>query len=489
MSTKYYRAILLIASATLLSAFYITCLKDVFFFDDPFISFKFAKNLIDGNGLVFNRGEPVYGTTAPLFAAILAFVGFISKLPVHKIAPPVNILLAVAVLLLLYSFFYRKTQKNNFSFFITIFFGFIFFTASENIEPIYSGMESCLTIFLLMLFLSAKKVMIKNLFLFLLFFTRFDVGVVVVFSMIALDFFGSFFKNDKLAMRKFYLNCFYLFLLFLLVLVANYALFKEFIPNTIAAKAMIHKGTSFENPLWQRFIRIVRCDFTLPAAIIFWIILITRIFFDAKKKKPQQLYIMFFLAYAFVMLFFIGRHNSWYFPVMSFLLLFNACDFTAERYISICARADCKANVKRTIILVVCFVLAVSIYQGIKFYHLMLKDADKIWETDLYKIAKSLPGESKVFCGDIGIIGYFSDAYIYDYFGLVTRRAIPFNKEKIFYKDGPNISYFKVLQEIAKENPQYIVLRQIYPFTPYLLKELSKNYQISRVGEEYLLKK
>ncbi len=40
-------------------------------FDDPYITFRYAKNWAEGYGLVFNVGERVLGTTAPLYAIAL----------------------------------------------------------------------------------------------------------------------------------------------------------------------------------------------------------------------------------------------------------------------------------------------------------------------------------------------------------------------------------------------------------------------------------
>ncbi|MEQ8819955.1 MAG: hypothetical protein RLY93_06895 [Sumerlaeia bacterium] len=40
--------------------------------DDAMISFAYSRNLVEGNGFVFNPGERVYGTTAPLFALFAA---------------------------------------------------------------------------------------------------------------------------------------------------------------------------------------------------------------------------------------------------------------------------------------------------------------------------------------------------------------------------------------------------------------------------------
>ena len=43
--------------------------------DDAYITFRYARNLLDGHGLVFNPGEAVLGTTTPLFALLLSALG------------------------------------------------------------------------------------------------------------------------------------------------------------------------------------------------------------------------------------------------------------------------------------------------------------------------------------------------------------------------------------------------------------------------------
>ena len=41
-------------------------------FDDTYITFRYSLNLASGYGFVYNLGEPVLGTTAPLWAMVLA---------------------------------------------------------------------------------------------------------------------------------------------------------------------------------------------------------------------------------------------------------------------------------------------------------------------------------------------------------------------------------------------------------------------------------
>lgn len=53
-------------------------------YDDPFITYRYAANLRDGVGLVFNPGEPVFSVTTPLMALLLGALGFL--VPTAEIA-------------------------------------------------------------------------------------------------------------------------------------------------------------------------------------------------------------------------------------------------------------------------------------------------------------------------------------------------------------------------------------------------------------------
>jgi hypothetical protein len=44
-------------------------------YDDPYITYRFASNLISGEGFVYNPGERILSTTTPLFALLLAAIG------------------------------------------------------------------------------------------------------------------------------------------------------------------------------------------------------------------------------------------------------------------------------------------------------------------------------------------------------------------------------------------------------------------------------
>jgi hypothetical protein len=72
--------------------------------DDAYITFRYARNVLDGNGLVYNEGERVLGTTTPLYALILSGIGLIlggSNAPFPWISVLVNALADSATCLLL----------------------------------------------------------------------------------------------------------------------------------------------------------------------------------------------------------------------------------------------------------------------------------------------------------------------------------------------------------------------------------------------------
>ena len=63
--------------------------------DDAYITYRYAQNLLDGHGLVYNEGERVLGTTTPLYALTLAGFGLLlggSQAPFPWISVAINTL-------------------------------------------------------------------------------------------------------------------------------------------------------------------------------------------------------------------------------------------------------------------------------------------------------------------------------------------------------------------------------------------------------------
>ncbi len=73
--------------------------------DDSYITYRYAKNILIGNGFAFNSGEHVQGTTTPLYTALMTGLGFLwggSGAPFPQIALILNALADGATCLLLF---------------------------------------------------------------------------------------------------------------------------------------------------------------------------------------------------------------------------------------------------------------------------------------------------------------------------------------------------------------------------------------------------
>jgi 4-amino-4-deoxy-L-arabinose transferase-like glycosyltransferase len=60
--------------------------------DDAFITYRYARNIANGRGFVYNPGEPVLGTTTPLYTVLLASLSWLSQLDIRLISHLVSIL-------------------------------------------------------------------------------------------------------------------------------------------------------------------------------------------------------------------------------------------------------------------------------------------------------------------------------------------------------------------------------------------------------------
>jgi hypothetical protein len=61
--------------------------------DDAYITFRYARNLLEGVGMVYNPGEWVLGTTTPLYTGLLAFWGWLTggtQIPFPVVALAIN---------------------------------------------------------------------------------------------------------------------------------------------------------------------------------------------------------------------------------------------------------------------------------------------------------------------------------------------------------------------------------------------------------------
>jgi len=112
-------------------------------FDDTYITFRYALNLASGYGLVYNVGERVLGTTAPLWALVLATVR-VAHAPMELGAIVLSLALDVASALLLFRLLLRLEYSVSTGLAAAV----LFLTFFDYFSLARSGMETSCFVFL-----------------------------------------------------------------------------------------------------------------------------------------------------------------------------------------------------------------------------------------------------------------------------------------------------------------------------------------------------
>lgn len=156
--------------------------------DDSFITFRYAQNILAGEGFVYNPGEPIMGTTTPLYTFVMVVLGAVSggtNAPFPEIAMLVNAIadgLTVALLFLL-----GKQFKQEL---VGVAAALCWAVASHSVTFAIGGLETSLVVLLLVgmtYFYLTNKVTIAAFLASLALITRPD--TILLAGLIALDYF------------------------------------------------------------------------------------------------------------------------------------------------------------------------------------------------------------------------------------------------------------------------------------------------------------
>lgn len=460
-----------------------------FHYDDAFITYRYAKNLNNGLGLVYNGGEKVFGTSTPLYAVILAFVYKIANVFVHidyhSLSQIISLFAFSGALIILIEI----TQVGIFeslAFFLLLLFSPI------NFNILFSGMETFTVLFFLLIFLKNidnKKALIYLIIIFLL---RLDIGVIASVSFFSFYLFQL--VLGKIDLKKLLRSM--VFVIFAVLIYAFFTLliFHTVIPQTIIAKTVIYSHSGFSQSFTERVNNVIRMGFPIFVSLPMLLFGMFVGYSLMKKRSTFGLqYFLFLILYSFFQVGLIGVIQHWYLPYLPFLLVLISTLYIKNVF-------NKKSLILNSVLFII-IALGISSYMFLrnnrsnnpnKIYFESFKN--DLYSDELFLIARMIPKNSKVFCGDIGVIGFYSNTYIYDYAGLVTKKAVSFNKKKKFYQDSQsyNISEEMILTQIDSEKPDIIVFRKIYPFVEGVTKEiqLRSKYKVLFSGHrEIVLRK
>jgi hypothetical protein len=368
-------------------------------FDDAFITYRYGFNLVTGQGLVYNHDEKVMGTTAPLFALISCLPVFLS-VKVQNFFFFFNLFCDLATLYLIYKYFFKTRSSEVFFIFVSLF----------ALDPMVNricvgGMEADLFLLVslsgLILYLHKRK----NLAAFLLsaaYFLRPE-AVVLLF----LVFCYECYINRKFPL----LQAIIVLVVLSIPLFCIYSYYGQILPQSIIAKSTFTRAP---------ILNIIESIF-IPDPV-FYMIFPLAIYGFIRYSGKDPLFrlagiwiIVFGLAYIIK-----APHVwSWYFFSIDVMQLLFAC-------LGIKALLDRFINVwTMNPVLKFSFLLLPILV----WINVLVKKGRSGVEKNIYSelnkdFKDSLQVTGKVFfADDIGALGYFTNAYIYDNQKLVTPQA------------------------------------------------------------------
>lgn len=393
----------------------------LFIYDDAFITFRYAHNVASGFGLVYNPGEHVLGTTAPAFALLLSIIEFIG-LDLTLAVPALNIFLDGAIFFLAVRLFLRGQPSWQWALLAGL------LALSPIMTRVTLGaMELNCFLFLALLcidlYIGGRR-RGATIIATLLYFVRPEsVALVAVFCLFE-------FKSEGLraAFRLAAISA----ATVVLPLLAAYLFYGHVLSQSILAKST-RSGSSIPEILQKVFLS----DPVSMAALPFWIYGALR----AWRRGVQYQIVILWLG-VHLALYLIGRpyFASWYGEIFYFGILLFATFGIGEL-----SRSLKSVRVTEPIGWAMP-VLAI----GAWLYLNRTESPSPVTEGihhSLQSWCRSHPMQSATITArDVGAIGYYSNAYIYDVDGLVSPQMVQYHGTQQAWS-APHSEYLYVAGE------------------------------------------
>jgi hypothetical protein len=400
--------------------------------DDTYIYLQFAKNVTEGNGISFNRGEPSYGITSPLWMFIIALGGKMG-VDVYVAAKAMDLVFASIALLAVYLLAFEIIRDVGVALSATV----AFSVNAWFLRWSGSGMETSLSVLLTLatiLFCLRNEYFMSVVFAGLLTLTRPEGALLV--GVIVADLLVN--SLDKRRGVKMILSLLLIYTVLILpwLLYAS-ATFGTPIPNTALAKA----GLSFSmrdilSTLGDAARTLAAADgVALVVLLSAGVLMALRLRSGtAEEREPgrnayisrQSLPGVLWVA-GLLLLYVVSGTNvvSRYLLMTSPLITIYAFFFLYELLSLSPWRRYASAGVIA--------LTALIMLQNQFFYHRYVYPGIEAFEEGMESclipigrwIDASTPRGSTILTGDIGAIGYFSDRRVCDAAGLVSPSFLP----------------------------------------------------------------
>lgn len=416
-------------------------------YDDPYITYRYAQNLMHGLGFVYNPGEKILSTTTPLFALLLGLAGqlwpSIPQLAVFIGSLSIGF---ATVLMLNLAKVWGHPIAGWVSMPLLATFGLLSITLSSE-TPLYIALGlSVLYTY------TVRRYSLFGFFSALMILTRPDGALLPI--ILGLHFLIK--VREPLPWKEMVIFA----LVSLLGWGALWAYFGSPIPVTLAAKQ--HQGTmaisqSFAQGLWT-ILGWYRAQIYFLAECA--LALLGLVYLFQKKSMAILLVGWTLLYFASYSLLGVTRYFWYYAPLVpGFVFLVGAGVEAIYYWIARGRRSNILA-------------LAISglIVTGFFFFqlrHIYRQSFDRDQRIPLYAatgkwIRENTPAESKVAAVEVGAIGYYSQRYIVDFAGLIQPDVARQMKSDSTYLDT-------AIYAVDRYNPDYLVVYEgfVKPLTDH----------------------
>lgn len=443
--------------------------------DDFFITFRFSKNLAEGHGLVYNLGQRVYGFTSPLGTLLPAFLytltGKYSYLPAIWLFRIISICAfsGAGILLLL-------SLPEKLPLAATFLLGMLYCFETKSVVFSTNGMETAFMLFFLAAFIFINYKNYLNRWVISgfcwagLMYTRPDGCIYIIAFSLGNILFAQRPKKKILGLLlKMALVC---AIIYLPWFIWTWSYYGNPIPHTILAKANLTRHlipykliftpiySEFFTcwPQWMKILSILISVFSS----FYWLLPL--------KERPLRI-ISFAIFILNIYLFSISTF-PWYLPptAMMSLLIFVNGSFTL---MSLNKRIY--VQLRLPAIALSSTMVAASIFMFV-MTSMQMRIQQKEIEENRQQIGLWLKQNSRpqdvIYLESLGYIGYFSQAKIIDYPGLVSPRAVELLKKK------KKFGFWKIVPEIR---PDWIVLRPVEAKIMDNFYDLKNNYSLVKI--------
>lgn len=396
--------------------------------DDAYISFRYGKNMMNGDGLVYNRGEYMEGYTNFLWTLVTAPFTKFKTIDISFFTLILGLVISlfnIYLLTLISRRFFSAESLSKYKF--LLFLPAIFFVLDDSIAfwaiggmefPMYSLFILGVIYFYFKINEKKGNEMIMTIFLMLCTLTRPEGNMIAAITLIHSVFYRGYIQNY---LRKLF-NIVSLYVLFMIIYYGfKYLYYDHFIPNTFYAKGVVDISMN----LWLGLKYLALCMGTRLYLFIFII------FIPFKKaiRNFKQSFLLLFSGVYIIYLIAVGGDwmiaNRFFVPILPVLYLLSTLGYidALNRFLLVNFGEQKFKNrmiyISTIILCVLLFVITMSL---LEYRELIIKDANYKYELQWSKfghwLKQNVSSRTVIAVGPAGKIPYYSELYTIDMWGL-----------------------------------------------------------------------